>query len=56
MFGLFKKKSKEEKLEAEYNKLMNESFELSKTNRKLGDEKYAAAQKVMEELEELRKA
>lgn len=55
MFGLFKKKSKAEQLEAEYSKLMQESFDLSKTNRKLGDEKYAAAQKVMEELEALKK-
>ena len=53
MFGLFKKKSPKEKLEKKYEQLQQEAFELSKTNRKLSDEKYAEAQKVLKEIEEM---
>ena len=39
MFGLFKKKSEKEKLQEKYEKLLKESYELSKTNRKESDKK-----------------
>lgn len=55
MFGLFKKKSKEEILQKKYKTLLKESFELSKTNRAASDKKQAEAQAVLDELETLKK-
>lgn len=54
MFGLFKKKSKEEILEEKYKKLLKESFDLSKTNRSASDQKQAEAQAVLEEIDALK--
>jgi hypothetical protein len=54
MFKFFKRKSKEEILEEKYKKLMKESYELSTTNRSEADKKYADAQAVMTEMENLR--
>ena len=51
MFGLFKKKSKEEVLQEKYKKLLKESFDLSKTNRSASDKKQADAQVVLDEIE-----
>jgi len=53
MFGLFKKKTAVEKLNEKYDKLMKESFELSKINRKASDEKYAEADEIMKKIEKL---
>jgi len=53
MFGLFKKKTEVEKLNEKYDKLMKESFDLSKINRKASDEKYAEEDKIMKEIEKL---
>jgi hypothetical protein len=53
MFGIFKKKTKEEKLQEKYNALMKEWHTLSSINRSESDKKYAEAQEVLEELEEL---
>ena len=53
MFGLFKKKTEVEKLNEKYDKLMKESFDLSKINRKASDEKYAEADRIMKEIEKL---
>lgn len=53
MFGLFKKKSPKDKLNEKYEKLMEESFRLSKTDRKASDLKRAEAEEVMKELEAL---
>ncbi len=55
MFGLFKKKTEEEKLQLEYENLMKESFKLSKVNRSQSDAKVAAAEAVMKKIELLRK-
>ena len=41
MFGFFKKKSPADKLNEKYQKLMQESFNLSKTDRKAADAKVA---------------
>lgn len=54
MFGLFKKKTALEKLNKKYQKLMEESFNLSKTNRKASDAKVAEAELVLKEMDGLR--
>ncbi|WP_203258129.1 Lacal_2735 family protein [Hyunsoonleella ulvae] len=46
MFGLFKRKSKREKLEERFKKLMQEWHELSSVNRAASDKKYAEAQDI----------
>ena len=53
MFGLFKRKTEEEKLQDRYKKLMAEWHDLSSVDRSASDEKYAEAQKVLEKLDEL---
>jgi hypothetical protein len=54
MFGLFKKKSKEEILQEKYEKLLKESFDLSKINRSASDKKQAEAQAVLDEIDLLK--
>lgn len=54
MFGLFKKKSRREKLQKQYENLMEESFKLSKVNRKAADNKYAEADSILTELNQLK--
>lgn len=54
MFGLFKKKSPEDKLREEYKKLTEEAFRLSKTDRIAADQKTAEAEQIMTQLEALR--
>lgn len=54
MFGLFKKKSKLDKLRDQYAKLQKEAFDLSKTNRQLADQKTAKAEEVAKEIEKLK--
>jgi hypothetical protein len=54
MFGwLFKKKTEREKLELEYKRLMVQSFELSKTDRKASDAKVAEADKISKMIDEI---
>ena len=53
MFGLFKKKSPVDKLRAQYQKLSQEAFELSKIDRTKADLKYAEAEELMKEIERL---
>jgi hypothetical protein len=53
MFGLFKK-DPSKRLQKKYDQLMEESFQLSRTNRKLADQKYAEADAVMQQLEALK--
>jgi len=52
MFGLFKK-DKKKALEKKYKSLMEESYVLSKTDRKASDLKRAEADEVAKELEQL---
>jgi len=54
MFGLFKKKSPLEKLQKQYAQLMEQAFQLSKTDRRAGDEKYAEAEAIMKQIDELK--
>ncbi len=53
MFGLFKKKSEKEKLQAQYQKLLKEAHGLSSTNRKMSDQKAYEANEVLKQLEKL---
>mgnify|MGYP001187109343 FL=1 len=46
MFNLFNKKSKIEKLDSEYKKLMNKAFVLSTKNRRLSDEAISKANDI----------
>lgn len=55
MFGLFKKKSEEDKLQEKYNSLMKDWHVLSSTNRSESDKKYAEAQEILTKLEALQK-
>lgn len=56
MFGIFKKKSKADQLQKKYEKLLSESYALSKSNRTLGDQKFSEAQAVLDEIEKLKKS
>ncbi len=53
MFGIFKKKSKEEKLQELYASLLKEAHSLSTTNRKMSDQKAFEAEEVMKQIEKL---
>ncbi|MDA0972434.1 MAG: Lacal_2735 family protein [Bacteroidetes bacterium] len=55
MFGLFKKKSPIDILQAKYERLMKESHALSSSNRTESDKKYAEADAVLKEMEALSK-
>ncbi|MBK8518914.1 MAG: Lacal_2735 family protein [Saprospiraceae bacterium] len=52
MFGLFKKKSKNEILMIQYKKLMEEAFRLSKINRAESDSKIAEANELIEGIDQ----
>ena len=53
MFNLFKKKTKLEKLEIQYKKLLEEAYKRSTTDRKLSDQKTAEANTILKEMEGL---
>lgn len=53
MFGLFKKKSKKDILNKKYKKLMEESYQLSHSDRKASDLKRAEAEDVLKEIDAL---
>ncbi|SOE20424.1 hypothetical protein SAMN06298216_0916 [Spirosomataceae bacterium TFI 002] len=50
----WKKSNPEDKLRKQYEKLMKEAFDLSKTNRTASDSKYAEADEVMKQIEALK--
>lgn len=54
MFGFFKKKTPLEALNEKYQKLLEESFKLSKTDRKASDAKVAEAEAVLKEIDGLK--
>ena len=56
MFKLFKKKSPTAKLESQYDKLLKEAFELSRTNRTASDEKTAEANAILEKINRLKES
>ena len=51
MFGLFKKKTKEEKLQEQYKKLMAEAHKLSTVDRAKSDAKFAEAEELIKQLD-----
>ena len=53
MFGIFKKKSEKEMLYEQYQKLTKEVHSLSKSNRKLSDQKVYDAEEIMKKIEKL---
>ena len=54
MFGIFKAKSEIEKLEDKYKKLLQESYSLSTSNRKLSDSKTAEANEALKQIDLLK--
>ncbi|MGB5362770.1 MAG: Lacal_2735 family protein [Aureibaculum sp.] len=56
MFGIFKKKSKTELLNNQYQKLLKEAHALSTTNRKASDSKYAEAEDVLNQIVKFEKS
>ena len=50
---LFKKKTDREKLELQYKRLMVQSYELSKTDRKASDAKIAEAEMVSKMIDDI---
>jgi hypothetical protein len=55
MFGLFKKSDPKKELQKKYEKLLQESYTLSHTDRKKSDLKAAEANAVLQEIEKLSK-
>ncbi len=55
MFHWFKKASPTEQLEKRYKKLIEESYRLSHTNRKLSDLKAAEAAAILKEIDAMKK-
>ena len=51
MFNLFKKKTEIEKLEELYQKLLEEAYKLSTSNRRLSDAKTKEASEVLTKIE-----
>jgi hypothetical protein len=54
MFGLFKSKTKLEKLQDEYKAMLEKSYKLSHNNRAESDKLRAEAEKIAEEIERLK--
>ena len=53
MFGLFKKKSEKEKLMDQYKKLLEDSYQLSHSDRIASDRKAAEADAVLKQIDQL---
>jgi len=53
MLGIFKKKTKKEKLQLEYQKLLEEAYNLSKVDRKKSDLKTFEANQILNRLNDL---
>ena len=54
MFGLFKKKSKLDKLQEKYEQLMAEWHKLSNVNRAESDKKFMEAEKILMQIDILK--
>lgn len=53
MFSFFKKKSPKDQLTKQYKLLLEEAYQLSRTNRKASDQKMAEAEAVLQQLKAL---
>ena len=51
--GLFKRKSEKEKLQAKYEKLIQEAYKLSHSDRKASDLKTAEADELLKKIESM---
>jgi hypothetical protein len=51
--GIFKKKTEADHLRKQYKRLMKEAYNLSRTDRKGSDKKYAEADALMDRIHEL---
>lgn len=56
MFGLFKRKSKIEKLELKYRRLLEEAHKLSTINRSMSDTKTFEANQVLKEIDRIKES
>jgi len=54
MFGIFKKKSKKEKLLLKYNEIKEKAYRMSKVNRKESDRLEYEANNILKEIDDLR--
>tara|TARA_B100000609_G_C16920624_1_gene284129 strand:- start:370 stop:537 length:168 start_codon:yes stop_codon:yes gene_type:complete len=54
MFGLFKKKSKKEKLLSQYSALKEKAFKMSKVNRKESDKIEYEAEQLLKEIDKIK--
>ncbi len=54
MFKFFKSKSKEDKLYKKYERLLQESHKLSTTSRIESEKKYAEAQEILQDIDNLK--
>ena len=54
MFGLFKRKSEKEKLIELYNKIKEQAFRLSRTNRKEGDRLEKEANDILNKIDKIK--
>ena len=55
MFGIFRKRTKMEKLQLKYESVIYKAYTLSKINRKQSDEKYFEADQILKEIKKLKK-
>lgn len=55
MFNIFKKKTEVEKLNIQYEKLLEKSYKLSTVNRKLSDSLAAEADEILKQIDVLKK-
>jgi hypothetical protein len=53
MFGLFKKKTEKEKLQEQYQKLLEKSYKLSHTNRTESDKVALEADELLKKIESM---
>jgi len=53
MFNLFRKKTEQQKLQEQYEKLLREAYLLSTTNRKMSDQKTFEANQLLEQIAKL---
>ena len=53
MFGIFRKKSKKEKLLLKYNKIKEKAYKMSKVNRKESDRLEYEANNILKEIDDL---
>ena len=51
--GIFRKKTEADRLRKQYQRLMKEAYQLSRSDRKGSDKKYAEADAIMQRIQEI---